>query len=41
MEAAAEDLARCMFPHPTISEILAEAAADALGECAHLPPKKK
>lgn len=41
MEATAEDLARCIFPHPTISEILSEAAADSMGECVHLPPGKK
>ncbi len=40
MEATVEDLARSIFPHPTISEILSEAAADALGECVHLPPRK-
>ena len=41
MEATAENLAGCIFPHPTISEILSEAAADALGKCVHLPPGKK
>ena len=41
MEATVEDLARCIFPHPTISEIISEAAADALGACVHLPPRKK
>jgi len=40
MEATVQDLASSIFPHPTISEILSEAAADALGECVHLPPRK-
>ena len=41
VQANVKDLATLMFPHPTISETLAEAAADAMGICKHLPPKKK
>jgi len=39
LEATTEDLATFVFPHPTISEIISEAAADALGKCLSLPPK--
>lgn len=37
MEATLEELARCVFPHPTISESLADAARDALGWAIYLP----
>lgn len=37
MEATLEDLARANFPHPTLSESVAEAARDALGIPIYLP----
>lgn len=37
MEATLEELARTSFPHPTLSESLAEAARDALGRPFYLP----
>ncbi|MBU2499213.1 MAG: NAD(P)/FAD-dependent oxidoreductase [Proteobacteria bacterium] len=37
MEMTLEDLARATFPHPTLSESLAEAARDALGQAIYLP----
>jgi len=37
MEATLEELARAVFPHPTLSESLAEAARDALGRPIYLP----
>lgn len=37
MEATLEELARMAFPHPTLSESLAEAARDALGRPMYLP----
>jgi dihydrolipoamide dehydrogenase len=37
MEATLEDLARAVFPHPTLSESLSEAAKDALGRAIYLP----
>jgi dihydrolipoamide dehydrogenase len=37
LEATLEDLARTSFPHPTLSESLAEAARDALGRHIYLP----
>ncbi len=37
LEATLEDLARASFPHPTLSESLAEAARDALGRHIYLP----
>jgi dihydrolipoamide dehydrogenase len=37
MEATLEELARSPFPHPTLSESLAEAARDALGRSLYLP----
>lgn len=37
MEATLEELARAVFPHPTLSEFLAEAARDALGRPIYLP----
>ena len=37
MEATLEDLTRVTFPHPTLSESVAEAARDALGIPIYLP----
>jgi dihydrolipoamide dehydrogenase len=37
MEATLEELSRTTFPHPTLSESLAEAARDALGRAIYLP----
>jgi len=37
MEATLQELARVPFPHPTLSESLAEAARDALGRAIYLP----
>ena len=37
LEATLEDLARASFPHPTLSESLAEAARNALGRHIYLP----
>jgi len=37
MEATVEKLSRASFPHPTLSESLAEAARDALGKPIYLP----
>jgi len=37
MEATLEELARAPFPHPTLSESLADAARDALGRAIYLP----
>jgi dihydrolipoamide dehydrogenase len=37
MESTLEELARAAFPHPTLSESLAEAARDALGTPIYLP----
>jgi dihydrolipoamide dehydrogenase len=37
METTVEELARISFPHPTLSESLAEAARDALGRPIYLP----
>ena len=37
MEATVEELSRASFPHPTLSESLAEAARDALGKPIYLP----
>lgn len=39
MEITAHELAEIIHGHPTVSEALMEAAADALGKCIHLPPK--
>ncbi|MDR2785893.1 MAG: dihydrolipoyl dehydrogenase [Treponema sp.] len=41
MEITVYELAEIMHGHPTVSEALMEAAADCLGKCIHLPPKKK
>lgn len=35
-----DDLAECVFAHPTIGEAIKEAAEDALGMGLHLPPRK-
>jgi dihydrolipoamide dehydrogenase len=37
MEVTLEELAGAVFPHPTLSESLAEAARDALGRAIYLP----
>jgi dihydrolipoamide dehydrogenase len=37
MEATLEDLSRAIFPHPTLSESLAEAARECLGRSIFLP----
>ncbi len=39
-KASVEDLAETIFPHPTISEALKDAAEDALSAALHLPPRK-
>ena len=36
-EVTIDELSRVPFPHPTLSESLAEAAADALGKPIYLP----
>ncbi|MDR1894960.1 MAG: dihydrolipoyl dehydrogenase [Spirochaetales bacterium] len=41
MEITVFEAAEIMHGHPTVSEALMEAAADCLGRCLHLPPKKK
>jgi dihydrolipoamide dehydrogenase len=41
MEITVHELADIMHGHPTVSEALMEAAADCLGKCIHLPPKRK
>ena len=38
--ASVSDLAHTIHAHPTMSEAVAEAAENALGECLHLPPAK-
>ncbi|MDR2766814.1 MAG: dihydrolipoyl dehydrogenase [Treponema sp.] len=38
MEITVHELADIVHGHPTVSEALMEAAADALGRCIHLPP---
>ena len=40
MEITVHELADIVHAHPTVSEALKEAAADCLGRCIHLPPKK-
>jgi dihydrolipoamide dehydrogenase len=40
MEITVHELADIIHGHPTVSEALMEAAADALGRSVHLPPKK-
>ncbi|MBV1753167.1 MAG: dihydrolipoamide dehydrogenase, partial [Desulfarculus sp.] len=39
--ASVSDLAHTIHAHPTMSEAVAEAAEDALGECLHAQPSKK
>ncbi|MDR1411287.1 MAG: dihydrolipoyl dehydrogenase [Spirochaetaceae bacterium] len=41
MEITVHELAGIVHGHPTVSEALMEAAADCLGQCLHLPPKKR
>jgi len=41
MEATAEEVIATIYGHPTYSEALYEAIADALGLAIHLPAKKK
>ncbi|GHU93122.1 dihydrolipoyl dehydrogenase [Clostridia bacterium] len=39
-EGTIDELAATIHPHPTISEMIMEAAHDAEGLCCHLPPKR-
>jgi dihydrolipoamide dehydrogenase len=41
MEITVHEMADIIHGHPTVSEALMEAAADSLGRCIHIPPKKK
>ena len=41
MEITVNEVADIIHSHPTFSEAFMEACADALGECIHLPAKKK
>ncbi len=41
LESTAEDLARSIHPHPTLTEALMEAAMDVNGFAVHIPPKGK
>lgn len=41
MEVTANEIAGIIHGHPTFAEAFMEAAADSLGECLHLPPKKR
>jgi dihydrolipoamide dehydrogenase len=41
MEITVHELAEIIHGHPTVSEALMEAAADALGRSIHLPPQKR
>ena len=41
LEATLDELADTVHPHPTISEIIMEAAHDADSLCVHMPKKKK
>jgi dihydrolipoamide dehydrogenase len=41
MEITVHELAEITHGHPTVSEALMEAAADCLGTCLHLPPKRR
>ena len=41
MGASIEDIASTIHPHPTVSEVVAEAAHDYEGLCCHSLPKKK
>jgi dihydrolipoamide dehydrogenase len=39
MESTAEELARSIHPHPTLTEALMESAMDANGMAVHIPPR--
>lgn len=41
MEGTAEDLAKAIHPHPTLTEAMKEAALDVDGMALHIPPRKK
>jgi dihydrolipoamide dehydrogenase len=41
LEGTAEDLARAIHPHPTLTEAVKEAALDVDGLSLHIPPRKK
>jgi len=41
LEGTAQDIARAIHPHPTLTEALREAALDVDGLSLHLPPRKK
>ena len=41
MEITVHEVAEIVHGHPTVSEAFMEAAADCLGKCIHLPPKRK
>ena len=41
MEITVHEVADMIHAHPTYSEALMEACADALGRCIHMPPKKR
>ena len=41
LEATLDEIADTIHPHPTVSEIIMEAAHDAQGICVHLPKRKK
>ena len=40
-EGTIEELAATIHPHPTVSEVIMEAAHDAEGLCCHAMPKRK
>ena len=40
MEMTVQEMAKIVHAHPTYSEAIMEAAADAAGKCIHLPPEK-
>jgi dihydrolipoamide dehydrogenase len=41
LEGTAQDIARAIHPHPTLTEALKEAALDVDGLSLHIPPRKK
>ena len=41
LQLRVEDARQIIFPHPTVSEVIAEAAHDREGLCCHSLPKKK
>ena len=41
LEGTAQDIARAIHPHPTLTEALREAALDVDGLSLHIPPRKK